>query len=99
MKLDNIPLIRFDSDLDFHKELSKFEHEIHMRTFYAINKAYNANFNEDVTIAYLNDRDTILGCPPDEWIGNLQMSLEYFISVEEYEKCSEVKELLDKLQA
>ena len=99
MKLDNIPVIIYDSDSDFLEEVSKFEHEIHMRTFYAINKAYNTNVIEDVTIAYLNDKDTILGCPPDQWIGNLQMSLEYFISVEEYEKCSEVKKLLDKLQA
>ena len=47
----------------------------------------------------LNDKDTILGCPPESWIDNLQMSLEYFIDIEEYEKCSEVKQLLDKLQS
>ena len=81
MKLSEIPLLKFDSDLQFHQELSKHAHDIHTRTL------------------YLNDKDTILGCPPESWIDNLQMSLEYFIDIEEYEKCSEVKQLLDKLQS
>jgi hypothetical protein len=99
MKLNEIPLLKFDSDLQFHQQLSKFEHDIHMRTLYAIDYAFNTNFNEDITIAYLNDTDTILGCPPESWNDNLQMSLEYFISIEDYEKCSEVKQLIDKLRS
>ena len=99
MKLNEIPLLKFDSDLQFHQQLSKFEHDIHIRTLYAIDYAFNTNFKDEITIAYLNDRDTILGCPPEAWIDNLQMSLEYFINIEAYEKCSEVKQLLDKLQA
>ena len=99
MKLSEIPLLKFDSDLQFHQELSKYEHEIHMRTLYAIKYAYDTKFNDEITIAFLNDEDTILGCPPEAWIDNLQMSLEYFINIEAYEKCSEVKQLLDKLQA
>ena len=99
MKLNEIPLLKFDSDLQFHQQLSKFEHDIHIRTLYAIDYAFNTNFKDDITIAYLNDKDIILGCPPEAWIDNLQMSLEYFINIEAYEKCSEVKQLLDKLQA
>ena len=99
MKLSEIPLLKFDSDLQFHQQLSEFEHDIHIRTLYAIDYAFNTNFKDEITIAYLNDRDTILGCPPEAWTDNLQMSLEYFISIEDYEKCSEVKQLLDKLQA
>ena len=107
MKFDYIPIpkgaqpptLKFETDLQFHQELSKHAHDIHTRTLYAIDYAYNTNFDEEITIAYLNDKDTILGCPPESWIDNLQMSLEYFINIEEYEKCSEVKQLLDKLQS
>ena len=107
MKFDYIPIpkgaqpptLKFENDLQFHQELSKYEHEIHMRTLYAIKYAYDTKFNDEITIAFLNDEDTILGCPPEAWIDNLQMTLEYFIQIEDYEKCSEVKELIDNLQA
>jgi hypothetical protein len=29
---------------------------------------------------------------------NLQMTMEYFIEIEDYERCQEVKELIDNLQ-
>ena len=93
------PILKFNNDTEFHQALSDNAYEIHVRTLYAIDYAYNTNFDEEITIAYLNDKDTILGCPPESWIDNLQMSLEYFINIEEYEKCSEVKQLLDKLQS
>jgi len=93
------PMLRFDTDTEFRQALSDNAHKIHMRTLYAIKYAYDTKFNDDITIAFLNDEDTILGCPPDVWIDNLQMTMEYFIEIEDYEKCQEVKELIDKLQA
>ena len=85
------PLLEFDTDTEFRQALSDNAHAIHMRTLYAIKYAHETNFNDEITIAFLNDEDTILGCPPDAWIDNLQMSLEYFIEVEDYGKCQEVK--------
>ena len=92
------PTLKFETDTEFHQELSKYEHEIHMRTLYAIKYAYDTKFNGDITIAFLNDEDTLLQCSPTEWITNLQSTLDYFVEVEEYEKCSETKELIDNLQ-
>ena len=93
------PLLEFETDTEFRQALSDNAHAIHMRTLYAIKYAHETNFNDEITIAFLNDEDTILGCPPDVWVDNLQMSLEYFIEIEDYEKCQEVKELIDKLQS
>ena len=92
------PMLIFDDQDEFHDQLDKHRHAVHIRTLYAIKYAYDTKFNDDITIAFLNNEDMLLQCSPDEWIGNLQRSLDYFIEVEEYEKCSEVKELLDKLQ-
>ena len=33
------------------------------------------------------------------WVDNLEMSLEYFIEIEDYEKCQEVQQLIDKIKA
>ena len=93
------PMFIYETDEEFQQQLEIHRHAIHIRTLYAIKYAYDTKFNDEITIAFLNDEDTILGCPPEAWIDNLQMSLEYFINIEAYEKCSEVKQLLDKLQA
>ena len=92
------PTLKFENDLQFHQELSKYEHEIHIRTLYAIQYALDTDFDDEITIAFLNDEDTVLGCPPEAWEDNLQMTLEYFINIEDYEKCSEVKQLLDRFR-
>jgi|TARA_R110002020_G_scaffold84189_1_gene208754 hypothetical protein len=92
------PLLKFETDTEFHQELSKHEHAIHTRTLYSIGYALNTEYDDEITIAFLNDEDTILGCPPDVWVDNLEMTLDYFISIEDYEKCQEVKELLDKIK-
>ena len=92
------PMLKFDTDTQFRQALSDNAHKIHMRTLYAIKYAYDTKFNGDITIAFLNDEDTLLQCSPTEWITNLQSTLDYFVEVEEYEKCSETKELIDNLQ-
>ena len=91
------PLLKFSSEEEFHQELNKYEHTIYLRTLYAIKSADSLNIFGDITIAFLNDEDTLLGCPKDCWVSNLQRSLEYFVSIEDYEKCTETKELIQKL--
>tara|TARA_R100000908_G_C3637209_1_gene75215 strand:- start:11 stop:331 length:321 start_codon:yes stop_codon:yes gene_type:complete len=93
------PMIKFNDQDEFHEQLEKHRHAVHIRTLYAIKYAYDTKFNDEITIAFLNDEDTLLTCQPEDWIANLQSSLDYFIDIEDYEKCSEVKELIDNLQS
>ena len=93
------PMLKFDNDTEFHQALSDNAYAIHVRTLYAIDYAYNTDFDGEITIAFLNDEVTILGCPQDVWVDNLEMSLEYFIEIEDYEKCQEVQQLINKLKA
>ena len=92
------PMIKFDDHEEFQDQINKQRHAVHIRTLYAIKYAYDTNFKGDITIAFLNDHDTVLQCTPDEWITNLQSTLDYFVEIEEYERCAEAKELLDNLQ-
>jgi len=93
------PIIKFNNQDEFHIQLDIHRHAVHIRTLYAIKYAYDTKFNDDITIAFLNNEDTLLTCQPKDWIDNLQSTLEYFIEIEDYEKCQEVKELIDKLQS
>ena len=56
--------------------------------------------NDYVTIAYLETDDTVaeLGAPEEIWIDNLEKSLDYFEEIEDYTKCQEVVQLLEKLR-
>tara|TARA_R110000796_G_scaffold243309_1_gene365802 strand:+ start:447 stop:764 length:318 start_codon:yes stop_codon:yes gene_type:complete len=93
------PLLNFSNESEFQQELSKHEHAIHIRSLYAIKYAYEIEYHDDVTIAFLNNKDTVLGCHPDDWVTNLQRSLAYFVSIEDYEKCTETKEIIENLQS
>tara|TARA_R110001583_G_scaffold36163_1_gene119227 strand:- start:2067 stop:2357 length:291 start_codon:yes stop_codon:yes gene_type:complete len=89
--------LRFDDDDEFMQVMEDNEYIIHSRTLEGINNAFDTNSKEDVVIAYLNDDEYVLSIPEDCWKDNLEMSMEYFTSIEDYEKCNEIKQLIDKL--
>ena len=52
---------------------------------------------ESVNIAEIKHTDIILSVPKDEWKGGLEKAMEYYIEKEEYEECSKIKKLIEKL--
>ncbi len=48
-------------------------------------------------IAEIKNYDLILSVPKAEWKGGLEKALDYYINKEEYEECSKVKKLIEKL--
>ena len=91
-------ILKFNDDVEFRQVMNENAYDIHNRTVKGINTAFDTNSKEDVIVAYLNDDEHVLGVPEDFWEDNLEMSLDYFITIEDYEKCREIKELMDKLK-
>jgi|TARA_B110000967_G_C18512597_1_gene377108 hypothetical protein len=52
---------------------------------------------ESVNVAEIKYTDIILTVPKDEWKGGLEKAMEYYIKTEEYETCSKIKKLINKL--
>jgi len=52
---------------------------------------------ESVNIAEIKHTDIILSVPKDEWKGGLENAMNYYIEKEEYEECSKIKSLIEKL--
>jgi flavoprotein len=52
---------------------------------------------ESVNIAEIKHTDIILSVPKDEWRGGLENAMEYYIEREEYEECSKIKKIINKL--
>jgi hypothetical protein len=94
-----IPTIKYESQEQFTTAMSEHAHDIHMRTLYGIENAFNTD-NDYVIIAYLETDNAVaeLGVPDDVWIDNLEKSLDYFEEIEDYTKCQEVVQLIKKLK-
>ena len=52
---------------------------------------------ESVNIAEIKNHDIILSVPKTEWKAGLENAMNYYIKTEEYEECSKIKKLINKL--
>ena len=52
---------------------------------------------ESVNIAEIKNHDVIINVSKEEWKSGLENALEYYIEGEEYEQCSKVRDLINKL--
>jgi len=52
---------------------------------------------ESVNIAEIKNHDIILSVSKDEWKPGLKKAMEYYIEKEEYEECTKIKNLINKL--
>ena len=52
---------------------------------------------ESVNVAEINNYDVIVSVPKSEWKGGLENAMDYYIEKEEYEECSKIKNLIERL--
>ena len=52
---------------------------------------------ESVNVVEIKNHDLIISVPKTEWKGGLENALDYYIEKEEYEECSKIKKLIEKL--
>ena len=52
---------------------------------------------ESVNIAEIKNQDVIVSVPKSQWKGGLENAMDYYIEREEYEVCSRIKKLIDKI--
>ena len=52
---------------------------------------------ESVNIAEIKNHDVIISVPKTEWKAGLENAMDYYIKREEYEECSKIKRLINRL--
>ena len=52
---------------------------------------------ESVNVAEIKNHDIIISVSKDEWKPGLEKAMNYYIEREEYEVCSKIKKLINKL--
>ena len=52
---------------------------------------------ESVNIAEIKNHDVIISVPKTEWKAGLENAMDYYIEREEYEECTKIKNLIEKI--
>ena len=52
---------------------------------------------ESVNVAEIKHHDIIINISKSEWKSGLEKAIEFYIKKEEYEQCSKIKDLIEKL--
>ena len=52
---------------------------------------------ESVNVAEIKNQGIMISVPKTEWKAGLEQALNYYIKTEEYEECSRIKNLIEKL--
>ena len=52
---------------------------------------------ESVNIAEIKNHDVIISVPKTEWKAGLEQAMDYYIEREEYEECSKIKAIIEKI--
>ena len=53
--------------------------------------------SESVNIAEIKNYDLIISVPKTEWKAGLKNAMDYYIEKEEYEECTKIKKLIEKI--
>ena len=52
---------------------------------------------ESVNIAEIKNHDIMVNVPKTEWKSGLEKAMNYYVEKEEYEECSKIKKLIERL--
>ena len=86
-----IPIISLE---DF--EIKSKKRQVYKSLIQNISEGIEFNL-DSVNIAEIKNHDVIISVPKTEWKPGLEKALNFYVEKEEYEVCSKIKELINKL--
>ena len=90
-KKRHIPVISFNE-----LELKQKKRQVYNNLVEGVTEAFETNSNE-VKLCEVKYANTYLTVHKDNWSGSLAREMDFYIDKEEYEQCSKIKKLIDKL--
>ena len=91
MKKRHIPVISFNE-----LELKQKKPQVYKSLVEGITEAFETNSSE-IKLGEVKYANTYLTVHKDNWSGSLAKAMDFYIEKEEYEQCSKIKKLIDKL--
>ena len=81
---------------EYNEELKSSKHKVYKSLIDGVTEAIKTN-KELIKLCEVKNSGMFITVEKQEWKNSLDSALEYYISIEEYEECSKIKDLINKL--
>ena len=81
---------------EFNEELSPKKHQVYKSLIDGVTEAIKEN-KKEIKLCEVKHSGIYITVEKTEWKKSLDSALQYYIDIEEYEQCSKIKNLIDKL--
>ena len=81
---------------EFNEELSPKKHQVYKSLVEGVSEAIQTD-KKEIKLCEVKYANTYLTVHKSNWSSSLAKALDFYIDKEEYEECSKIKNLIDKL--
>ena len=81
---------------EYNEELKSKKHQVYKSLVDGVTEAIKTD-KEEIKLCEVKNSNTYITVEKPEWKDSLDSALQFYINKEEYEQCSKIKDLIDKL--
>ena len=81
---------------EYNEELKSSKHKVYKSLVDGVTEAIKTD-KEEIKLCEVKNSGVFITVEKQEWKSSLDSALQYYINTEEYEECSKIKNLIDKL--
>ena len=81
---------------EFNEELSPKKHQVYKSLIDGVTEAIKTD-KKEIKLCEVKNSGIFITVEKPEWKKSLDSALQYYVNKEEYEECSKIKNLIDKL--
>ena len=81
---------------EYNEELKSKKHQVYESLIKGVTEAIKTD-KEEIKLCEVKNSGIFITVEKPEWKNSLDSALQFYINTEEYEQCSKIKDLIDKL--
>ena len=81
---------------EYNEELKSSKHKVYKSLIDGVTEAIKTD-KKEIKLCEVKNSGIFITVEKQEWKNSLDSALQYYIDTEEYEECSKIKKLIDKL--
>ena len=82
--------------LEFNEELSSKKPQVYKSLIEGVSEAIKLD-KEEIKLCEVKNSNTYITVERENWKNSLDSALQFYIDIEEYEQCSKIQKLINKL--
>lgn len=81
---------------EYNEELKSKKHQVYKSLIEGVTEAIKTN-KKEIKLCEVKNSGFFITVEKQEWKNSLDSALQYYINTEEYEQCSKIKNLIEKI--